>query len=400
MSVHLATGPFCDNINTMDNLSAHFRGAIEDVEADFDHNYFSLQINACLPDSHCVGVATTLIFLTNGNQKTNVYSTKDRKIHYDVPYIHSATLYANDELCLVREINQRMVIYEVRTWRNPKVLKEDLKIKAAGQHLFHIDHNKGKLNIYNENGMEFQDHVEHSALGDIEFIPRSSQILPFITFSHRGRSIKVWSFDEAKKSTVLKHEYTAQTDFIRSLQVRGDILILKDWNLNAVFHYLNGLQVDWAKKKLSTYKMRWTKHWVCFTDGTHVIGTPSTGNMHKISCFTIFGSNGIEKRTFKHENVCGITILKDLYIITAGDDMKLKIWSKDGECIREMDRDHETATSIIETDDNIWIISYSGGRIVSTETWDFGTLIPSSGQNPKMLEFVSESDRFWRRDDD
>src|SRR6266568_4256482 len=77
MSVHLATGPFCDNINTMDNLSAHFRGAIEDVEADFDHNYFSLQINACLPDniyftSIITKVNSTYITKTGWNFKTTL----------------------------------------------------------------------------------------------------------------------------------------------------------------------------------------------------------------------------------------------------------------------------------------------------------------------------------------
>jgi len=101
----------CNNINAMDNLS------------DFGQNHFSLRINACFPDSHCVGVATTLIFLTNGDQKTNVYSTKDRKTHYDIPYIQSVMLYANDELCLVRENNKRIVVYKASTWRDPEVLK-------------------------------------------------------------------------------------------------------------------------------------------------------------------------------------------------------------------------------------------------------------------------------------
>lgn len=74
--------------------------------------------------------------------------------------------------------------------------------------------------------------------------------------------------------------------------------------------------------------------------------------------------------------------------------------SKDGECIKKTGRDHETATSVVGVGDGIWIFSYSGGRTVAIETWGFGPLTPSSGQNLEMLAFVNASDRFRQWGDD
>jgi len=86
---------------------------------------------------------------------------------------------------------------------------------------------------------------------------------------------------------------------------------------------------------------------------------------------------------------------RDSHILTAGDDMKLKIWSKDGNYIGEVLRDHKNGYFTGNINSKIWTVSYSGGRIVGIENWGLGTLPLLPEERSNMFNFVQSSGRVW-----
>lgn len=337
-----------------DNIAQHLspkRFYEKIYEHTLDRLIIKKDLNLCL-----------LFRINQDTGETDIYDLVGMELLHESLPVFSPVSTFGSEYCLGHE-GSKFVLRRISDWSFVRIVGESESITSrwtsTSSFLIHMHEETGIITADNGTARVRGEHIG-AAYGLV--LPAGQ----FLTASCVDGTVKIWDLSTMMNPMEFIVPGLKEVFFEREVLFFWTIVGGRE---EFMYKKLGGSYL----KALGSWPRIYPDYWVSFSDSTHVIGSSlPTENSSRACHFTILNLDGTNLGSFEHESASSIETFLELYVVTAAFASAIKIWSKAGECLVQMELGY-WYPHIIDTQNGILTaLSFCEGTVYEISEWDFG----------------------------